>query len=104
MPFLVITWATLRPDSLVARWSALAVQAVVALNVVSHVVVAVGLLRDYSRGLVTALGLNAPLSCVLFTRAAPEQWIPSWSWWLLPPTALLVHGPGLIGLLLLARG
>ena len=102
VPILVVAWATLRPESLAARWSVLAVQAVVALNVVSHVVVAVWLLHGYSPGLATALLVNAPLSYVLLTRAAREQWIPSRSWWLLLPAALLAHGPGLIGLLLLA--
>ena len=102
VPILVVAWATLRPQSLAARWSALAVQAVVALNALSHVVVASWLLRGYSPGLVTALLVNAPLSYVLFKRATRERWIPSWSWWLLPPAAFLAHGPGLIGLLLLA--
>ena len=101
VPFLVIAWAAVRPESLAARWCALEVQAVVALNVVSHVIVA-GWLRGYSPGLLTAVLVNAPLSYALFARAARERWIPSWSWWLLPPVALLVHGPGLIGLLLLA--
>jgi hypothetical protein len=102
VPFLVIAWAALRPRSLAARWSALAVLAVVSLNVVSHVVVAVGVVRGYAPGLVTALAVNAPVSTVLFRRAAREQWIPRWSWWLLLPTAFLVHGPVLLGLLLVA--
>ena len=102
VPFVVVAWATARPASLVARWSALAVQAVVALNVVSHAIMASVLLRGYSPGLITALAVNAPLSVVVFDRAAREQWIPRWSWWLLPPTAFLLHGPGVIALLLLA--
>jgi hypothetical protein len=101
VPFLVIAWAAFRPRSLVARWSALALQAVVALNVLSHVMVASVVLKGYSPGLVTALVVNAPLSAVLFRRAAREHWIPPWSWWLLPPTALLIHGPGLLALVLL---
>ena len=73
-----------------------------ALALHNHVVVGGWLLRGYSPGLVTALLVNAPLSYVLFKRATREQWIPSWSWWLLPPAAFLAHGPGLISLLLLA--
>jgi hypothetical protein len=101
VPFLVIAWATSRPRSLVARWSALALQAVVALNVLSHVMVASVVLKGYAPGLVTALVVNAPLSAVLFRRAAREHWIPSWSWWLVLPTALFIHGPALLALLLL---
>jgi len=101
VPFLVIAWATVRPTSVAARWSTLAVQAVVALNVVSHVLVAGVLLGGYAPGLVTALVTNAPLSFVLFRRAIRERWIPAWSWWLLPPAAVVIHGPVLIGLLLL---
>jgi len=99
---LVVCWATWRPASPVAPWCALAVQAVVALNVVSHVIVAATVVRGDSPGLVTALAVNAPLSIHLFRRARREGWIASWSWWLLLPAALLLHGPVLIGLLLLA--
>jgi hypothetical protein len=38
---------------------------------------------------------------VLFGRAAREQWIPRWSWGLLLVAAILLHGPGLVGLLML---
>lgn len=102
IPLLVVAWAALRPRSVAARWCALALLAVVSLNVVSHVVVALVLVRGYAPGLATALVVNAPLSVSLFSRAAREDWIPGWAWWLLPPAALLVHGPGLLGLLLLA--
>ena len=100
VPCLVVAWAAWRPRSVVARWSALVLQAVVAVNVVSHLVAALAILRGYSPGLITALAVNAPLSVVLFRRAARERWIPAWSWWLLLHAAILVHGPGLIGLLL----
>lgn len=95
----VIAWAACRPESVLARWCALALQSVVALNVVSHAIVSVAFLRGYAPGLVTALALNAPFSIHLFGRARRERWIPSWSWWLLPPAAVLLHGPGLLGLL-----
>jgi hypothetical protein len=99
LALLVTVWAVLRPRSLAARWSALAVQAVVALNVASHVVVSIVLLRGYGPGLVTALAVNAPLSVHLFRRARSEHWIAPWSWWLLLPTAFVIHGPGLLALL-----
>ena len=102
LAFLVILWAAWRPESRLARWCALAVQAVVALNVLSHLMVSLMVLRGYAPGLITALGVNAPLSVHLFRRARRERWIASWSWWLLPAAAVVLHGPGLIALLSLA--
>ena len=98
----VTAWAVLRPRSPIARWCALAVQAVVALNVVSHLALSVALLRGYAPGLATALGVNAPLSVYLFRRAWREHWIAPRGWWLLPPAAVLLHGPGLLALLLVS--
>ena len=98
---IVAAWAIWRPKSEVARWCALAVQAVVALNVVSHLLVATLILRGYAPGLATALAVNAPVSAYLLGRARSERWIAPWSWWALAPAAALVHGPGLVGLLLL---
>ena len=102
IPLAVVIWATWRGDSLVARWSALAVQAVVAVNVVSHLTAATLFLRGYSPGLLSALLVNAPVSIYLFRRAAHERWIPARAWRAVLPAALLIHGPGLVGLLLLA--
>lgn len=102
IPVLVIGWTALRPRSVAARWSALVLQMVIAVNVVSHLGAAVLVVRGYSPGLVTALLVNAPLSVLIFRRAMRGGWVPAWSWWLLLPAAILVHGPGLVGLLLLA--
>ena len=102
IPLAVVIWATWRADSLVARWSALVVQAVVAVNVVSHLTAATLFLRGYSPGLLSALLVNAPVSIYLFRRAAHEQWISARAWRAVLPAALLIHGPGLVGLLLLA--
>jgi hypothetical protein len=99
---LVVAWAVRRPESRLARWCVLAAQSTVALNVVSHVVVSLVILRGYGPGLVTALAVNAPLSAYLFRRARAEQWIAPWSWRLLPIAAVVLHGPGLVGVLLLA--
>jgi hypothetical protein len=101
LALLVVAWAIRRPDSRLPLWCALSVQAVVALNVVSHVVVSLTVMRGYTPGLATALAVNAPLSVYLLRRALAEAWISRASWWLLLPSALLFHGPGLIGLLLL---
>ena len=101
LALLAAAWAVARPESRPARWCALAVQAVVALNVVSHAVAAFVVMRGYTPGLATALSVNAPVSVYLLRRAWGERWISRSSWWLLLPTAVLLHGPGLIGLLML---
>ena len=102
IPLAIVIWATWRADSLAARWSALAMQAVVAVNVVSHLTAATLFLRGYSPGLLSAVLINAPVSIYLFRRAARERWLPRRAWRAVLPAALLIHGPGLIGLLLLA--
>ena len=99
----VVFWADRRPDSQAARWSALVLQGVVAINVISHVAIAMFLLRGYSPGLISAVLINAPLSVYLFRRAAQEGWMSRRSWRAIWPAALLIHGPGLFGILLLAR-
>lgn len=103
IPFAVVLWVTMRPSSLGARWCALLVQAVIAVNVVSHLTVAAIVMRGYSPGLVSAVLVNAPLSVYLFRRAAREGWLSRAALRALWPAALLVHGPGLIGLILLTR-
>jgi hypothetical protein len=102
LPLAIVLWAWQRPESVVARWSVLAVLAVVAVNVLSHVIVAAALFHGYAPGLVTAVLVNTPVSFYLFRRARREAWIPRQGWWALVPAALLIHGPGLIALLLLS--
>jgi hypothetical protein len=103
IPFAVLLWVTLRSGSLGARWCALVVQAVIAVNVVSHLLVAAVIVHGYSPGLVSAVLINAPISVYLFRRARRERWLPQTAWRGLWPAALLVHGPGLVGLLLLTQ-
>jgi hypothetical protein len=78
------------------------VQAVMALNIASHVASAV-LLGGYAPGLVTALLVEAPVSALVYRRLR-GGWMTPAQWRLLLPLALLLHGPALAGLLLWARG
>ena len=103
VPFVLLVWATFRPNSVAALWSALTVQCVVAINVLSHVTVAAMFMRGYSPGLLSAIFINAPMSIYLLRRAARERWLPGSAARMLLPTALLIHGPGLFGVLLLSR-
>jgi hypothetical protein len=79
----------------------LGTQMVVLVNVAAHLGVAIWA-RGYAPGLVTALLVNLPFSVFLFRRALRGSWVRSrdLAWLLL--AALLVHGPGLVGLMVLA--
>lgn len=79
----------------------LGTQMVVLLNVLAHVAVAVWA-RGYAPGLVTALLVNLPFSIFLFRRAWRGSWVTLRDLAWLVVAALLVHGPGLIGLMVLA--
>ncbi|HET7233114.1 MAG TPA: HXXEE domain-containing protein [Longimicrobium sp.] len=80
----------------------LLVQMVMLVNVASHVGAAV-FLRGYAPGVVTALALNLPFSIYLFRRAIRERWISRQTLALLGAGAVLIHGPGLLGLMWIAR-
>ncbi len=74
------------------------VQAVLLVNVLSHVASAV-FLGGYSPGLATALAVNLPFSVHLLRRARRERWAGRRTLLALIPAALLFHGPGLLALL-----
>jgi hypothetical protein len=87
-----------------ARWSypVVVVQAVMTMNVATHVAGAL-LLGGYAPGLLTALVVQAPTSALLFHRVRADGWLSRTQWRLLPILAAVLHGPGLIGLLLWVR-
>lgn len=99
VPVGVVAWSVRRPEQPERLWPALAIQAVVLLNVASHIASAVLLSRGYSPGLITAIVVNLPFSCYLFTRAGRERWVSRQAFWLLLPAAALIHGPLLLALL-----
>jgi hypothetical protein len=102
IPLAVVSWANARPASRAALWSALLIQTVVLINVASHVAVAVFILHGYGPGLATALALNLPFSVYLLRRAWREQWVSRRAFAALVPGAIVVHGPLIVGLVLLA--
>ncbi len=79
----------------------LGTQMVMLVNVLYHAAQAVWI-RGYVPGLVTGLLVVLPFSVYLFRRALQGSWLrPRDLAWLFL-AALLVHGPGLIGLMVLA--
>lgn len=97
LPFIVAGLGKLEVRGSRSVFILLAVQAVMLVNVASHLGSAF-LLGGYSPGLVTALLLNLPFSIYLLRRAAREEWISHRALLSLPLLAMLVHGPLLIGL------
>lgn len=92
-------WLVRAPHSTWATWSLLLVQATLLLNALWHLIAAVWLLRGYAPGLLTAVGLNLPLSVYLLRRARDEGWVSSRALSGLVPGAVVLHGPVLIGVL-----
>ncbi|HKT59147.1 MAG TPA: HXXEE domain-containing protein [Gemmatimonadales bacterium] len=97
--FIVTWWAFQRPDSAVALWLVLLIQATVLLNALWHLAAAVVLFGGYAPGLVTALLLNLPFSVYLLRRAGRERWLERRALWALAPAAIVLHGPLLAALL-----
>lgn len=95
---LVVTLtAAVRPRSPGALWAFLTLEAVLALNAVAHLLIAVVLLHGYTPGLATALLVNAPFAGYCFRRARREQWLSAAALRATVPAALLLHGPVLVG-------
>jgi hypothetical protein len=95
----IATWASRRPGP-AATWALTAIQATVALNVLSHLG-AVVMLRGYAPGVVSAVLVNAPFSAYFFRRAVAERWLTRGALWATVPAAFLLHGPGVFALLAL---
>lgn len=97
LPFALAAWAAARPSSRTALWFVLLIQTVVLLNVATHAASAAFVARGYTPGLATALVLNLPFSLYVMRRCTRERWLAPRALWTLVPTAILVHGPVLVG-------
>jgi hypothetical protein len=102
IPAGVILWALSEPHVRSKLWIALLIQMVVLLNVLSHVCAALFIMHGYSPGLITALVLNLPFSIHVFREARRAHWVTRRQLLWLVPAAVVVHGPLLIGLILLS--
>jgi hypothetical protein len=102
LAFLVAFAAATWPHSPLALWTLLTLQAVVALNVIAHVLSAVLVFHGYGPGLATALVINGPFAIYCFRRARRERWVSTAALGAMVPAALILHGPILLGGLWLA--
>lgn len=91
-----------RPESPGALWALLTLEAVLALNVLAHVLSSAIIFRGYGPGVATAVLVNAPFAIYCFRRARRERWVSPAALRATVPAALLIHGPILIGGLWLA--
>ena len=102
LPLGLAVWADRRPSASGARWGVALVEVVLALNAAWHVAAALTL-GGYAPGLVTAVLVNLPFSVYFIRRAAREGWLSPRALWATVPAAVVIHGPGLLGLLALAH-
>lgn len=101
LPFLVLPRLRVETQPGWGHVAMLALLTTMLLNVGSHVGMAV-LLGGYAPGLGTALGLILPGFGYGAVRAVRERWVSRRTLALLPLAALVLHGPVLVGLLLVA--
>ena len=101
LPFLIAARGNLHRSGSGGIFLLLGCQAVVLLNVFSHIASAL-VLGGYVPGLLTALLPNLPFSIYVFRKATRERWISRWALFSLPALALFVHGPVLISLMALS--
>ncbi len=76
-------------------------QAVMLVNVFSHLAM-MNIWNGYVPGLVTALACNLPFSLFFFASGLRQGWLHWNDFAYLLPFAILLHGPGLLGLMMLA--
>jgi hypothetical protein len=76
-------------------------QAVMFVNVFSHLAM-MNIWNGYVPGLVTALAFNLPFSLFFFASGLRQGWLRWNDFAYLLPFAILLHGPGLLGLMVLA--
>jgi hypothetical protein len=97
LPFAIAAAGDLRRADSRAGYLLLVVQTTLLLNVVSHLTTAT-VVGGYAPGLASAVLVNLPYSLVLLSAAWRERWYRPLALVGIAPAALLVHGPGLIGL------
>ena len=102
LALLVALAAATWPQSPRALWALLTLEAVIALNVIAHVLSAALIFHGYGPGLATALLVNAPFAIYCFRRAQRERWVSTAALLATVPAALVLHGPILMGGLFLA--
>ncbi len=100
IPFAIAAIGDLSRKRGAAVYAMMTIVVSMLINVAVHVGGAV-LVGGYVPGLVTAVSINLPLFAYVVWRAADEQWVRRWP--AIIVAAVLLHGPGLWTLLLIAR-
>lgn len=100
IPFAIAATGDLSRKRGAAVYAMVTITVAMLVNVAVHVSGAV-LAGGYVPGLVTAVGINLPLFAHVVRRAVGEGWVRRWA--AIIVAAVLLHGPGLWTLLLVAR-
>jgi hypothetical protein len=100
IPFVIAATGNLSRKSAPAVYAMVTIALLMLVNVAVHLGSTV-LAGGYAPGLVTAVVANLPLFAYVVRRAVREQWVRRWT--AVTITAILLHGPGLMTLLLVAR-
>ncbi len=79
----------------------LVIQMVMFINVLPHVAMAT-FLKGYTPGLITSVLINLPFSLLLFRAALKDGWLSKKAFLWLIPLAVIAHGPGLWGLMIVS--
>ncbi len=100
IPFVIAATGDLSRKRGAAVYAMVTIAVTMLVNVAVHLGGAV-LAGGYAPGLVTAVVVNLPLFAYVVRRAVREQWVRRWT--AVTLAAILLHGPGLWTLLLVAR-
>jgi hypothetical protein len=95
MALVALTALAIAAYGMALRWPSTAyvlvvLQAVMALNVIVHVVVTLAI-AGYAPGVVSAILVEGPVSWLLYGRLRREAWMTANQWRWLLPLALIVH-------------
>lgn len=96
LPYLFVMVGRRRPRGPATMLLA-ATQTLMLINVASHLGSA-AILGGYAPGMVTALVFNLPFSLYFFGSGLRQGWLKGGDFAYFVPIALLLHGPGLLGL------
>ena len=77
-------------------------QVVMLVNVLSHVG-SMNIMGGYVPGLISALAFNLPFSLYFLATGLRQGWLKWSDFGYLVPIAVVVHGPGLLGLMALTK-
>jgi len=84
--------ATVFSAAAASAFGMMVLAAFLGLNAIFHLILSIQA-GAYNPGLVTALLISLPISITLLVRARQQRWVSARTFWMVLPTAVLIHGP-----------